>query len=488
MDINIAIQPDGTTHIKNNNYFTTRTVPTINHKLTNKDCYYLIDHPYEILCGHDIVEGRSLTRLDSFNVIYAGEKYTITKGKVPDIFIPDGPGFLKHVNKNGDLEVRILDYFTKGILDELMKTDHTRELVLSIDSMNELEALSRSCHNDVIWCWNRMSVRVKYRGELLPCTVRSGGYGASLEVMSDKTPEVIFSKKGEETSLDRNTKTLMKRFPNVPILVNGEPVFDKLWYGERLDGGKTSTDEAWAIIKKGYADRKFDLTYKLIIELGRAIDWRCSDHMNDFVRMKEIENNPMFDSYTDNVPFKYIRFGYNPAGADPFFEKFYKKFSVSSILSRVQDFYPKKYINSGMEPVFVGSSLISLFGYAEGADYDIITTACDPTTTKMSNIIHFTPHEYHYRSGRVSVVGHDGKKLDLFKTRNAYCYVISKFHVPCVRMFIKGSELFMTPSCMESLYTGVIKKRSVGEIFTRNGTLYSILEKYKSYGFKVVDE
>lgn len=276
-------------------------------------------------------------------------------------------------------------------------------------------------------------------------------------------------------------------FPCVDLLISGNPVFNDTWYEGKVDGEKTSVDAAWAIIKKGYADRKFDLTHKLIFELGGAIDWRCANHMDNFERMKEIENNLMFDSYSDNVPFKYIRFGHNPREADPFITKFYEKFDKDAILSRVRNFYPKKYINSGVEPVFVGSSLIGLFGYADGADYDIITTKCDPVMTKMSDILHFTPYTCRYRGSRISVETPNCEKLDIFKTRSSYCYVISKFHVPCVRMYIKDNELYMTPSCMESLYTGVIKKRSVGEIFTRNGTLYSILEKYKSYGFKIVD-
>lgn len=479
MDVVISFQKDGSVHVKNNNYFATYAPPTIDREIT--DCYYLIDHPYEILCGCGVFTGTRLITTRPFNVIYADKKYTIKDGNVPADFIPEGPSFTKHITEDGNIEVKIFDFFTRGALDELAKDYRGREFTLLIDDMNELQALFKSCHRDIIW--GSGSVRIKYRGELLPCEVPLGGYN-SIVLSVLRRPELKSVELGYRNEI---VDMLMKRFPHVPIQLDGRPVYDDVRYGDKIDSAKSDLGTARAILKKGCADRKFDLTYKLIVRLGSNIDWNCSVHMNDFKRMKEIENNPMFDSYTDNIPFKYIPFGYNPDGADPFIVKFYEKFNLKTIGSLVRNFHLKKYIDRGMGPVFVGSSLIKLFGYADGADHDVITTACDPAITNPKAILRFTPDTYHYRGGRLSVTAPDGKKLDIFKTRKSYHYVISKFHVPCVRMFIKGNTLYMTPSCMESLYTGTIERSLVGEIFTKNGTIDSILKKYEGYGFKIVD-
>lgn len=180
MDIAIAFQPDGTVHIKNNNFFCSRMLPETGRKLTEKDCYYVIDHPYEMLCARGMISRPRfpLARMDQVNVIYNGKKYTIKKGELPEEFIPEGPDFTEHVCSNGDIEVKIFNYFTKKEYAGLKRGGFGKRLIISIDNINELIALDA---DEPYASWRQANVRIRYKGELLPCQFRGGGYVA-LEV------------------------------------------------------------------------------------------------------------------------------------------------------------------------------------------------------------------------------------------------------------------------------------------------------------------
>lgn len=374
-----------------------------------------------------------------------------------------------------DAHIKVGSYFCRYIPDSIQKMFRGKNIYFVIDSLNEIITLDS--HKSIY------GVRGPKFG-IIYLGIQYKVYKKSDKWCVETTEELV-----------RDT---MFKFQDFEIYVNdvckhamyGSLYEDLYDYDKRVSRAPVDVVNQIRNLKRDDS-RKLTLTCKLIYSLKTDYDYEfdqeCCRHLDNFDHMKAIENNPVFDSFTENIPFKYIKFGLGRDAKEGFLHNFYKKFDVDRILEKVRNFHPKRYIKNLDSVVYVGSSLLQLFGYGKGADYDIVSLDTDPVYGGVDSIVNFDVKKIRAINKRVSVTAPDGETLDIFKIRSSYCYTVSKFHFPCVKMYIKGDNLFMTPTCMESLYTGNIIKSLIGMFQSRTGTTAHIYEKYNNYGFKFVD-
>lgn len=376
-----------------------------------------------------------------------------------------------------EVHIEIKNYFFDEIPAHIKKSVEGKKIYFSISSLHELICIW-NCPFGKLFVPRGMIGHIIYHGSVYEVSFDHGRWNIHTTMERAKDAAFIFQ--------------------NFGIIVDGKKTdIPKNNVYEDLYDGPTENPDTKTIIErlqKGDAssDKKISLTYKLINDLefihGYRFSTYCHNYLGDFEKMKSIENNPVFDAIHDDIPFKYIRFGMGKNETSGFLCDFYKKFDCDKILKEVANFYPKGYIKKEVKPVFVGSSLLQLFGYKKGSDFDvIIREGPDPIHGTPDSYLTFIPTDIRLVNRRASIKTPDGESLDLFKIKGSHSYTVSKFHFPCVKMYIDGDNLFMTPTCMESLYTGNIMKSLIGLFRSRQGSISHIYEKYMNYGFRFVD-
>ena len=76
------------------------------------------------------------------------------------------------------------------------------------------------------------------------------------------------------------------------------------------------------------------------------------------------------------------------------------------------------------------------------------------------------------------------RELELFMIKgDDFMNVVSKFHLPCVRAYYDGSNVYMTPSCITSYMTMINMHYTY---FSSNTTPMEIINKYRMRGFGII--
>jgi hypothetical protein len=78
----------------------------------------------------------------------------------------------------------------------------------------------------------------------------------------------------------------------------------------------------------------------------------------------------------------------------------------------------------------------------------------------------------------------NGQKFEIFSSQRNIIDLISSFHLSCVRSFTDGKKVYLLPSCVETLLTGI--GLSICWMNTKNRDIREVLRKYFRRGFSQI--